>query len=230
MTDHLKQAVQYIKAGNKKRARSILVEILKEEPANDTAWLWMTAVVDTDNLRQECLEEALKHNPRSKKAEDALQKLHARKRGRATRPTPKPRRPRPKIDFLVIITSVAGLIMLGLSIGLYFENRSYDAEGQDTVAAVVETRRVRSCYVDYQFTANGSRYDGSDQVSCYETSEFKRTGQVHIDYLASEPQKSRVYRPGAILRDAQKAFWLGIGMAALFLIVPGLTLVRFLSI
>jgi hypothetical protein len=189
----------------------------------------MTATVETDDLRQECLEEALKHNPRNKTARDALKKLQEKKRGRTTRPTSKPRRPRPKINFPVIITLIAGLMMLGLSIGLYFQNQSYAAEGQDTVAAVVEVRRIRSCYVDYQFTANGSWYEGSAQENCYHVSKLKRSGQVHIEYLASEPQTNRIYRPGAILHDTQKSFGLGIGMAALFLILPGITLVRVLS-
>jgi hypothetical protein len=65
-----------IKAGEDEKARACLVRILKTDPTNDTAWVWMASVVETEQLRRQCLEEALKHNPRNKMAQRALQKMN----------------------------------------------------------------------------------------------------------------------------------------------------------
>jgi len=74
MTD-LQDAAKAIRAGDKKLGKKLLVELLKDDPANDMAWLWMSAVAGTDKMRRECLEEALKHNPNNHTAQKELQKL-----------------------------------------------------------------------------------------------------------------------------------------------------------
>jgi hypothetical protein len=75
MDKDLAQAIDLIEAGKEEKARAHLIKALKTDPTNDMAWLWMSTVVETRNLRQECLEEALKHNPRNKVAKRALQRL-----------------------------------------------------------------------------------------------------------------------------------------------------------
>ena len=70
METRLEQAIGFIKAGDKKRGRELLVEILKGDPTNDTAWVWMAAISDEYQLRKDCLEEALKHNPNNKTAQN----------------------------------------------------------------------------------------------------------------------------------------------------------------
>lgn len=71
----LQTAVTAIKEGNKATGRQILVEILQENPANDRAWVWMSSVVETDDMRRECLREALNHNPHNQAAKKGLNKL-----------------------------------------------------------------------------------------------------------------------------------------------------------
>ncbi len=46
MSDKLNQAITTIKAGNKQTGKQLLIEILKTEPLNENAWLWMTQVVN----------------------------------------------------------------------------------------------------------------------------------------------------------------------------------------
>jgi hypothetical protein len=75
MSATLQQAITQIKAGHKKQGKALLIKVLKAEPENDRAWVWMTAVVDSDELRQKCLEEALKFNPNNETAQKALIKL-----------------------------------------------------------------------------------------------------------------------------------------------------------
>jgi len=43
----LKNAVAAIKAGDKQTGRELLNQVIKAEPRNEYAWLWMTRVVDT---------------------------------------------------------------------------------------------------------------------------------------------------------------------------------------
>jgi len=42
----LEQAIALYKAGNKNETRNLLTIILKEQPRNENAWLWMAACVD----------------------------------------------------------------------------------------------------------------------------------------------------------------------------------------
>jgi hypothetical protein len=60
MSEPLSEAVTAIKSGDKAAGQKLLIEILNEDPNNDTAWIWMSAVVETDELRCECLQEAIK--------------------------------------------------------------------------------------------------------------------------------------------------------------------------
>ena len=78
MSPELKQAITLIKSGQKEAGKEILLQILNEDENSDTAWLWMTATVDTDELRMECLEEALRINPDNEKAQRGYQKIMQR--------------------------------------------------------------------------------------------------------------------------------------------------------
>src|SRR5512141_1516135 len=75
MADKLKQAIQLIKSGDSDRARQLLIEKLKADPKNDTAWVWMATVVETAELKRACLEEALKHNPHNEVARQTLAEI-----------------------------------------------------------------------------------------------------------------------------------------------------------
>lgn len=75
MTVTLAQAVATIKSGDKTKGKEMLIQFLQTEPGNDKAWVWMTAVVDTDELRLECLETALEHNPDNQVAQKGVRQL-----------------------------------------------------------------------------------------------------------------------------------------------------------
>jgi len=72
VTDELKQAITLIRSGNKAKAGQLLTGILKADPQNELAWLWMSQVVKTRQQQQQCLEKVLAINPRNKAAQKAL--------------------------------------------------------------------------------------------------------------------------------------------------------------
>ena len=75
MSDKLQQAIASIKSGNNQIGQQILVQVLKEEPNNESAWLWMSAVVSEDK-RQYCIKRVLMINPNNQKALLAMQALN----------------------------------------------------------------------------------------------------------------------------------------------------------
>ena len=78
MSQMLQNAVRAIKSGNKVDGKRILVQILRVEPENEDAWLWMTYVVDMDRQRRDCLQQVLKINPDNKMAQRGMDILDQR--------------------------------------------------------------------------------------------------------------------------------------------------------
>jgi hypothetical protein len=95
VSDKLNQAIKYIKAGDKEYGKHLLIEVLNAEPENAQAWLWMSAVVDTDELRRECLEKVLEYNPRNQAAKKGLEQLR-----REAAPPAAQARPAPPLEKL----------------------------------------------------------------------------------------------------------------------------------
>lgn len=75
MSGDLQNAISLIKSGHKEEGQAILIQILEDDPQNEKAWIWMSAVVDTDEMRLECLDEALKINPNNQAAQKGAAKL-----------------------------------------------------------------------------------------------------------------------------------------------------------
>lgn len=76
MSDQLKQAVAHIKSGDKKAGETILLSLLKQDPTNSRAWLYLSAVVNTPEKKRQCLAEAIKHDPANETARNVLAKLN----------------------------------------------------------------------------------------------------------------------------------------------------------
>jgi hypothetical protein len=73
--ERLQETTAVIRKGDKETGKELLLDILNHDPENDTGWVWMSAVVDTDELRLECLQEALKYNPDNQMAQKGVAKL-----------------------------------------------------------------------------------------------------------------------------------------------------------
>jgi hypothetical protein len=68
----LATAVRYAQQGDKTKARELLEAVLKQDRANEQAWIWLASVVDSPKERRVCIERVLKINPRNTAAQAAL--------------------------------------------------------------------------------------------------------------------------------------------------------------
>ena len=71
----LQQAIAAIKVGDKAAGRRLLAKVIRNDPRNEAAWLWMSAVTDSDEQRRACLERVLAINPDNQNARQGLARL-----------------------------------------------------------------------------------------------------------------------------------------------------------
>ena len=76
MPTPLEQAVALIRAGNIAEARTILIEVLKQNPRDDFAWLCMTLCVTEVEQKRYCFQKVLKINPQNQHAIAGLARLN----------------------------------------------------------------------------------------------------------------------------------------------------------
>lgn len=110
-SERLIRAIELARSGHKAAAREILEEIVRAEPTNEAAWLWLADTQPNDETRLQILREAQKHLPRSANITKALAIISARiepsssaggippraapSRRESTPPPPPPAAPRP---------------------------------------------------------------------------------------------------------------------------------------
>jgi hypothetical protein len=73
----LNDAIQKIRTGNIPAGRQILEELLDADENNEQIWLWMSTVVDSDEDREICLENALALDPENIVASKGLEALRS---------------------------------------------------------------------------------------------------------------------------------------------------------
>ncbi len=92
----LQQAIGAIRRGDKAAGQRLLAQVLRADPRSETAWLWMSQIVDGDAQRLDCLRRILAINPNNATARKGIELLEARLRaslsaGRAeAQTTPQP--------------------------------------------------------------------------------------------------------------------------------------------
>jgi tetratricopeptide (TPR) repeat protein len=77
MNDDLQNAITLVKSGQKKQGGQILADMVKQQPNNETAWLWLVQCVNTDQQKIFCLNKVLEINPQHEGARKFLQKLQS---------------------------------------------------------------------------------------------------------------------------------------------------------
>jgi hypothetical protein len=56
----LHTAQEAIRQGNREAGRRLLAQLLRVNPRNEAAWLWLSAVVDDPEQERECVQRALR--------------------------------------------------------------------------------------------------------------------------------------------------------------------------
>jgi tetratricopeptide (TPR) repeat protein len=75
--DLLQQGIAAVQAGRLDEGRRYLAQAIKLDPFNETAWIWMSGVVENDEQRIRCLQQVLRINPENKLALKGLRALGA---------------------------------------------------------------------------------------------------------------------------------------------------------
>jgi len=65
-------------AGDKQQARTYFIQVLKAEPGNETAWLWLSKVMPSTDQALRCIEHLLTINPRHVRARELHEVLRVR--------------------------------------------------------------------------------------------------------------------------------------------------------
>jgi len=73
----LDEAIGAARGGDRTKAKDKLTRYLRYDQKNEHAWLWMSAVVESDRERIFCLNNVLKLNPNNKMAKRGLALLGA---------------------------------------------------------------------------------------------------------------------------------------------------------
>lgn len=71
----VREGIAAYKANKMDEARALLMRAVELDEQHEMAWLWLSAVVDSDEDKQTCLENVLTINPNNASARQGLQKL-----------------------------------------------------------------------------------------------------------------------------------------------------------
>ncbi len=81
----VEKAIAAYKAKQKSQARELLMQAVDLDDKNEQAWLWLSAVVDSAEDQQVCLENVLTINPKNDRARKGLEELY-KKQGKTMPP------------------------------------------------------------------------------------------------------------------------------------------------
>ena len=71
----LQTAIAAVHSGDKETAQRLLAQLIRDDPQNEAAWLWMSSVTDSDEDRRHCLDQVLTINPHNETAQRGLEAL-----------------------------------------------------------------------------------------------------------------------------------------------------------
>lgn len=89
----MQEAIAKAQSGNREAARTLLLQLIQQEPANQAAWLWLADTCDTASERKAILSRAIKLNPNNPVLKQALNRIDSL--GDTPTETPQLTSPRP---------------------------------------------------------------------------------------------------------------------------------------
>lgn len=78
ITPQLQSGIAAIRVGQYEQARTALIDVLKAEPRNETAWLWLSRAMPTLEQALRCIEHLLTISPHNTHALEAREVLQVR--------------------------------------------------------------------------------------------------------------------------------------------------------
>jgi hypothetical protein len=76
--DLLQEGIAAFQAGDRTKARELLLEVVKIDPENEQAWYYLAASESNPTLRKQYLQTVLEINPGNAKAREVLDRIQAR--------------------------------------------------------------------------------------------------------------------------------------------------------
>jgi hypothetical protein len=71
----IRQAIQAVQSGDKEVGRRLLAQVLRADPTDIEAWLWMSEAVDSDEQKRDCLRRVLSLDPENQAAQSRIATL-----------------------------------------------------------------------------------------------------------------------------------------------------------
>jgi tetratricopeptide (TPR) repeat protein len=71
----LNHGIAAVRAGQREQARQLFAQVIRANPRHESAWLWLSTVLDDQKQVTECLERVLALNPANQQAIDRLETL-----------------------------------------------------------------------------------------------------------------------------------------------------------
>lgn len=75
LDEELAEGIAATKMGQRDVARQHLQNVLRTDPNHETAWLWMSGLVDTPQQKRDCLQRVLALNPGNEMARRGMEQL-----------------------------------------------------------------------------------------------------------------------------------------------------------
>ena len=132
-------------------------------------------------------------------------------------------RHRPNTIPAAIIIFVIALVLAAVTYLFTREDLTYRSEGRVVSATVTKLNKDRGsegvpdqCQAEYQFMAYGALRQGTVPISCADWDRLDDSRRLQIQYLVSQPDRSRVYPPA---NPTDRYAVMGFGLAALLIIV-----------
>ncbi|MEM4203733.1 MAG: hypothetical protein QXS54_06660 [Candidatus Methanomethylicaceae archaeon] len=144
--DLLRQAISAIKAGDKARGKQLLAQVLRQEPRNELAWLWLSQCVTDYEQKLYCIKRVLEINPDNRTAQKLLTKIQASSQTQ-TQPAPPTlqQKKRTKASSLLLYLLIAIVIGCGCLFGIaVLSDRS--ASDNNSNAAASEQAYLEEMY------------------------------------------------------------------------------------
>ena len=106
----LRAGIEAVRSGDRSGGRRLLESVVRADPKNEVAWVWLASCMPTIADRRACLQRALQINPSNERAREALKKLGGTVPEASVRPPAPARARRGGFDVLNLLLVIVGAV------------------------------------------------------------------------------------------------------------------------